>query len=163
MTKDFPESRLTADAFYAIGLIFTDENKFEQGVDNFRMAIKLGKTNLKAQAVVALADIYIRQGKMQEALEQYRQLIQDSPDLGKSLFPRMAQAYYKVGNYEEAKIFYFKSLGVVTPVEIADIRFSLAEVLEANAETEAAIQQYLLVADLSAEASQLFVRSLSRG
>jgi tetratricopeptide (TPR) repeat protein len=105
LTKDFPDSRLSADAFYAIGLIFTDENKFEQGVDNFRMAIKLGKADLRAQAAVALADIYIRQGRVQEAVEEYQQLIKDSPELGKLLFYRIAQADYRSGNYEEAKKF----------------------------------------------------------
>jgi tetratricopeptide (TPR) repeat protein len=47
-------------------------------------------------------------------------------------------------------------------MEIADIRFSLAEALEANAEAEAAIQQYLLAAELNMQAPQLFVRSLLR-
>jgi TolA-binding protein len=162
LTKDFPDSQLTADAFYAIGLTFSDENKIEQAVDNFKIAIKLGKADLRAQAAVALADIYSREGRAEEALEQYNELTQDTPGLGKSLFPRIAQAYYKVGNYAEAKIFYFKSLGVVAPVEIADIRFSLAEVLEANAEPEAATQQYFLAADLYTQTPQLFVRSLLR-
>jgi tetratricopeptide (TPR) repeat protein len=163
LAKDFPDNRLSADAFYAMGLTFSDENKFEQGMVNFRMAIKLGKADLRAQAAVALADIYIRQGRPQEAVEQYNRLIKDSPELGKLFFHRIAQAYYKVGNYEEAKKFYFKSLGVATPMEIADIRFSLAEVLEANAETDAAIQQYLAAADLDTQAPQLlFVRSLLR-
>jgi tetratricopeptide (TPR) repeat protein len=162
LTKDFPESQLAADAFYALGLTFSDGNKFEQAVDNFRMAIKLGKADLKTQAAVGLADIYNRQGKPEEALEQYNKLIKDAPGLGKSLFPRIAQAYYKIGNYAEAKIFYSKSLELAAPAEIADIRFSLAEVFEANSEPEAAIQQYSLAADLSAQAPQLFVSSLLR-
>ncbi|MDP2927549.1 MAG: tetratricopeptide repeat protein [Candidatus Omnitrophota bacterium] len=162
LVEDFPDSQLTADAFYALGLTFSDENKFEQAVDNLRMAIKLGKADLRAQAAVALADIYSRDGRFQEAMEQYNEIIKDAPGLGKSLFPRIAQAYYRVGNYEEAKIFYFKSLEVAAPVEIADIRFSLAEVLEANSEPEAAIQQYLLAADLYPQTPQLFLRSLLR-
>ena len=148
LVKDFPHSQLVADAFYALGLTFSAENKFDAAVDNFSMAIKLGKADLRAQATAALADIYSRQERPQEALEQYSQIIKDAPGLDKSLFSRIAQAYYKLGNYAEAKIFYFKSLKVAAPQENADLRFSLAEVLEANAETEAAIQQYLLAADL---------------
>jgi tetratricopeptide (TPR) repeat protein len=162
LVKDFPDSQLSADAFYVLGLIFSDEDKLEQAVDSFRTAIKLGKTDLKNQAVAGIADIYTRQGRLQEALALYNGLITEAPDLGKSFFSRVAQTYYKVGNYPEAKIFYFKSLEIATPSEIADIRFSLAEVLEANSEPDAAIQQYLLVADLSTQAPQLSARSLLR-
>ena len=91
LAKDFPDSQLIADAFYAIGLTFSDENKFDSAVDNFKMAIKLA-----------------------------------------------------------------------APAQIADIRFSLAEVFEANSEPESAIQQYLLAADLYPRASQLFIRPLLR-
>jgi TolA-binding protein len=162
LTVDFPDSQLIADAFYAIGLTFSDENKFTQAVDNFRMAIKLGSVDLRSQAAVALADIYSRAGRFQEALVQYNEIIKDTPELGKSLFPRIAQVYYKVGNYAEAKILYFKSLQAAAPAEIADIRFSLAEVLEANSELDAAIQQYLLAADLYIQTPRLFLRSLLR-
>jgi len=162
LIQDFPNSQLTADAFYMIGLISTDENKFEPAVDNFKMAIKLGKVELRGQAAVALADIYSRKGKFQEALVQYNAIIKDTPELGKLLLPLIAQAYYKVGNFPQAKSFYFKSLEVATLQETADIRFNLAEVFEANSELEAAIQQYLLAADLYVQAPQLFVRSLLR-
>ncbi|MCX5699039.1 MAG: tetratricopeptide repeat protein [Candidatus Omnitrophica bacterium] len=91
LIADFPNNQLAADAFLGIGLTFSDENKFDSAVDNFRMAIKLA-----------------------------------------------------------------------APAQIADIRFSLAEALEANSEPEAAIQQYLLAADLYTHTSQLFARSLLR-
>jgi tetratricopeptide (TPR) repeat protein len=163
LTKDFPDGQLAADAFYALGLIFSDENKFEQAADNFRMAIKLGEPDLRFQAAIGLADIYSRQGDPEEALEQYNKIIKDAPGAVRSLFPRIAQAYYKAGNYTEAKNFYAKSLEAALPAEAAEIRFSLGEVLEANAEPEAAIQQYLLAAELYTQADpEIFVRSLLR-
>ncbi|MDD5130233.1 MAG: tetratricopeptide repeat protein [Candidatus Omnitrophica bacterium] len=163
LAKDFPESRLAADAFYALGLIFSEEDKNEQAADNFKKVIKSGHPDLRVQAASALADIYSREGKPQEALAQYNEMLKDVPDISKAFFPRIAQAYYRVGNYNEAKSFYLKSLDVVSPGEVADIRFSLAEVFEANAEPDAAVKQYLLSADLYAQQSpQLFVRSLLR-
>ncbi|MFH0917618.1 MAG: tetratricopeptide repeat protein [Candidatus Omnitrophota bacterium] len=162
VTKDFSNSQLAPDAFYALGLTFSDENKFTQAVDNFKMAIKFGQADLKIQAAVALADIYSRQGKPEEALEQYNEIIPEAPELASSIFPRIAQAYYKVGNYAQAKVFYLKSLGVAAFAEIGDLRFSLAEVLEANSEPEAAIQQYFLAADLYAQDPALYARSLLR-
>jgi len=168
LAKDFPDSRLAAEAFYAIGLTFSDENKFELAADNFNSAVKFGKADLKVQAAVALADIFNRAGKSEEALAQYNRIVKTAPELNKLLLPRMAQVCYKTGNYAQAKVFYFKSLEAAAPAQIADIRFSLAEVLEANAEPGAAIQQYLLAGDLYLQVSepgntrQLFVRSLLR-
>jgi tetratricopeptide (TPR) repeat protein len=162
LTKDFPDSQLAADAFYALGLIFSEENKIDEAAVNFKMAIKSGKADLRDQSEVALADIYSRKGMLEEALDQYNQIVRDDPGLAKSLFPRIAQVYYKSGNYKAAKEFYLKSLEFAAPEEIADIRFSLAEVFEANAEPEAAIQQYLLAADLYTQNLELFVRSLLR-
>ena len=163
LTQDYPDSQLAAQAFYALGLTFSDEDKFEPAIDNFKAAFKLANLDLKAQAAVALADIYNRQERPQEALEQYHQAIKNAPALSKSLFPRIAQANYKAGNYKEAEKFYFKSLEVtVEPAQIAQLRFSLAEVLESDARPDAAIQQYLLAADLYAGEAQFFVRSLLR-
>ncbi|MCX5694507.1 MAG: tetratricopeptide repeat protein [Candidatus Omnitrophica bacterium] len=162
LTKDFPDNQLVADGFYALGLIFSEENKIEQAVDNLKKAIKSGQPDLRVQAASALADIYSRQGNPEEALNQYNETIKDVPDIGKTFFPRIAQAYYKIGDYEKAKSFYLKSLEVVSPGEIADIRFRLAEALEANSEPDAAIQQYFSAVDLMAQNNPLFVKSLLR-
>jgi len=162
LAKDFPDSALVAEAFYAMGLIFSDENKLEQATDNFRLAVKFSRAELKVNAAVALADISGKAGRAEEALAQYKEIIENNPDLGSLLFSRVAGAYYKVGDYSEAKALYFKSLEVAAPEEMASIRFKLAEVLEANAEPEAAIQQYLLVRDLDLSSKDLSVRALLR-
>lgn len=127
LSKDFPDSNLTGDAFYALGLTFSDEGKPEQAADNFRMAIKLGPAQLRAQATAALAE-----------------------------------SYYKIQDYEQAKLFYQKSLELANVSEVADLQFSLAEVLEAKGEFDAAIGLYLKVSDLYPDAPQLFVRALLR-
>ena len=161
LTHDFPDSNLIGDAFYALGLIFSDEGKLEQAADNFRMAVKLGNAVLRGQAAVAVGDTYYRAGKFEEALMQYKEMIKDNPDLDKLLLSRVAEAYYKVGDYAGAKLFYAKAIEIADAKEIASIRFSLAEALEANLEFDAAIQQYLLAADLYSESWQL-VRALLR-
>jgi cellulose synthase operon protein C len=162
LAQDFPNSSLTAEAFYALGLTFSDEHKFEQAADSFRTAVKLGNSDLKTQAAIALGDIYDQEDRPEEALAQYKEIIKDSPDLGNLLLSRIAQAYYKVGDYEKAKIFYSQSLEAADNKDVAGIRFKLAEVLEAKSEFDAAIQQYLTIADLYAQAPQLFGRSLLR-
>jgi TolA-binding protein len=162
LAKDFPDSQLAADAFYAIGLTFSDENKFDQAADNFKMAIKFGKADLRAQAAMALADISSRQGRPEDALVQYKEIIKNNPDLGNLLFSRVAGVYYEVGDYEEAKKFYSQCLETADPKDVPGLRFKLAEVLEAKSEFDAAIQQYLMIADLDPQDSQLFGRSLLR-
>jgi TolA-binding protein len=162
LTKDFPQNQLAAQAYYALGLTFGDENNFEQAADNFKTAIKLGDADIKTQSQAALADTYSRLGNTEEALVQYNRIIKDASGSSQEFFSRMAQVYYKMGNYPEAKKYYLKSLETATPAEAAGLRFSLAEVLEANAETDEALKQYLMAADLSMQSPEMFTRSLLR-
>ncbi|MDP2043774.1 MAG: tetratricopeptide repeat protein, partial [Candidatus Omnitrophota bacterium] len=127
LIRDFPDSNLAGNAFYALGLTFSDEGKPEQAAENFRMAIKLGPVELRAQATAALAE-----------------------------------SYYKIQDYEQAKLFYQKSLELANVNEVANLQFSLAEVLEAKGELDAGIGLYLKVSDLYADAPQLFFRALLR-
>lgn len=127
LARDFPGSNLTGDAFYSLGLTFSDEGKPEQAADSFRMAVKLGPAKVRACATAALAE-----------------------------------SYYKTQDYEQAKLFYQKSLESADVNETANLQFSLAEVLEAKGELDAAIELYLKVSDLYADAPQLFVRALLR-
>ena len=127
LIKDFSDSRLTADAFYALGLIFSSEDKLAEAIDNLHKALELGTSDLRAQAQVALA-----------------------------------KAYYKKQDYELAKLYYAQGLEEANVLDVADIRFNLAEVLEANLEPGAAIQQYLLSANLYTQDSHSSVLALLR-
>ena len=162
LARDFPGSNLAGDAFYALGLTFNEEGKLAQAADNFKMAVKLGNAGIRGQAAIALGDLYCREGKFEEALAKYKEIIRDNPDIGKLLFPRIAQAYYKVGDYDGAKLFYSKSLAAADVKEAHGIRFGLAEALEAKSDFDAAIQQYLLAASLYTEQGELFSRALLR-
>ncbi|MDP2044157.1 MAG: tetratricopeptide repeat protein, partial [Candidatus Omnitrophota bacterium] len=74
----------------------------------------------------------------------------------------LAESYYKIQDYEQAKLFYQKSLELANVNEVANLQFSLAEVLEAKGELDAAIGLYLKVSDLYPDAPQLFFRALLR-
>jgi len=162
LAKDFPDNGLAGDALYALGLILRDENKLEQAVDNFKLAIKSARTELKAEAVLAVADIYFQQGKSEEALSEYRQILKTYPDLGSLLFPRIAKCYYKLQDYEQAKLFYLNALKLLDIKDSGDIQFSLAEVLEAKNELGAAATLYLKLADIYSDNTQLSIRALLR-
>lgn len=162
LAKDFPDSSLVGDALYALGLIFRDENKLAQAVDNFKLAIKSARAGLKTEAVLAVADIYFQQGRSEEALSEYRQLLKTHPDLNSSLFPRIAKCYYKLQDYEQAKLFLKKALELIDIKDASDIQFSLAEVLEAKNELGPAVTLYLKLADNYSDNIPLSTRALLR-
>ncbi|MDD5281569.1 MAG: tetratricopeptide repeat protein [Candidatus Omnitrophica bacterium] len=163
LAKDFPDSGLAADALYALGMVFRDENKLEQALDNFKLAINLAdKGEINAEAALAVADIYFQRGESEEALSEYLKILKAYPDLGLLLFPRLAKCYYKVLDYEQAKIFFKKALELTDPREASDIQFSLAEVYEAKDELDAAIAMYLKLADIYSDNAHLSIRALLR-
>jgi TolA-binding protein len=82
LIKDFPSSDLRANAFYALGLTSSEENKSEEAIENFKMALNGGR-DLKAQATVSLAKIYYKLGDYQEAKFCYNRALElaDAKDL----------------------------------------------------------------------------------
>jgi len=163
LAKEYPDNSLAGDALYALGLVFRDENKLDQAVDNFKMALKKFKEGeSRDEVVLAVADIYAQQGKLEEAINQYKQVIETSPDSGSLLFPRIAKCYYKIQDYDQAKLFYQKALESAEPKDAGDIRFGLAEVYEAKNELEAAIDTYLKAADDYSDDAQLSARAFLR-
>jgi len=162
LAKDFPDNSLSGDALYALGLVFKDENKLGQAVDNFKMAVKFSGGQLKAEAALAIADIYFQQGRSEEAISEYRKILKAYPDLGLLLFPRIAKCYYKLLDYEQAKLFYLKALELTDTKEASDIQLSLAEVYEAKDELDMAIAMYLKLADIYSDNEQLSIHALLR-
>jgi len=162
LAKDFPDNSLSGDALYAMGLVFRDENKFEQAIDYFRMAVKQARGELKRDAALAIADIYFQQEKLEEAINECKQIFNTYPDSGVLIFPRIAKCYYKAQDYEQAKLYFQKALELVDLKDASDIQFNLAEVYEAKDESDAAIAMYLKIADVYSDNAQLSTRALLR-
>ncbi|MFA5199776.1 MAG: tetratricopeptide repeat protein, partial [Candidatus Omnitrophota bacterium] len=162
LTRDYPDNSLAGDAFYALGLIDNDENKFTDAGSNFKKAIERGSPELILQSRIALGDVYFQQGSFEEAIGQYKGTIKENPGLEKMVLPRIADAYYRAGDYGNAKNFYSKSIGIADDKEVAGIRFNLGEVLEAMGQFEEAAQQYLQAADLNKGYPELHTKALLR-
>ncbi|MDD5408917.1 MAG: tetratricopeptide repeat protein [Candidatus Omnitrophica bacterium] len=162
LAKEYPDNSLAGDALYALGLVFRDENKLDQAVDNFKMAADFKEGESKNEAALAIADIYAQEGRTEEAINQYKQVIKVSPDLGSLLFPRIAKCYYKLQDYDQAKLFYQKALELIEIKDAGDIQFSLAEVYEAKNELDPAIETYLKIAETYSDNAQLSARALLR-
>ena len=162
LIQDFPKSNLVADAYYALGSSYEEESLHEEAIGNFKKVIELGKSDLAAQAAIAIADVYVKQDKPDLALEAYKDIIRGYPSLANLIYPKMADIFYKTNNYNEAIDFYRKSLEVVPAREMAAIQFKIAEVLQAGTKAEEAIEEYLKVTYLYSENSNLAVKALLR-
>jgi tetratricopeptide (TPR) repeat protein len=75
----------------------------------------------------------------------------------------LGDIYYKAGDYENAELFYSQGIEKSGDnKETADLRFNLAQVLEARGEFEASCSQYLAAAELYTQSPELSSRSLLR-
>ncbi len=162
LIQDFPDNNLVPDAYYAIGSTYSEENKYEDAINNFKKVIELGKLDLSGTANIAVADIYIKQDKIDLALGIYKGVVSASPNLASLIYPKVADLYRTINNYGEAISFYRKSLHIVPAREMADIQFKIAESLQAQGSYSDAIEEYLKVTYLYSENNDLAVKALLR-
>ncbi|MDD5116481.1 MAG: tetratricopeptide repeat protein [Candidatus Omnitrophica bacterium] len=162
LAKEYPESSLAADALYALGLIRRRENDFDKAIANFESVLKLEGGGLKTEAALAIADIYFQEGRTEEALKEYRQLLKLHPDSGRLIFPRLAKCYFRSLDYGQAEAFFKKALELAETEDIDDLRFSLAEVYESDNKMQEAADIYLKIADAPGSDRQLSARALLR-
>jgi TolA-binding protein len=162
LIQDFSKSNLVADAYYALGSIDAEESAYPEAIGNFQKVIASGKSDLTAQAAVAIGDIYLRQGQIDSALKTYKDAVRDYPNFAQLIHPKIADIYNKTGNYDEAKDYYRKSLEIVPVKEMSSIQFKIAEVLQAQGKFPEAIEEYLKVTYLYSEDNDLTVKALLR-
>jgi len=162
LIQDFPKNNLIPDAYYALGSTYAEENKNEEAIDNFKKVIELGKSDLAGTAKIAIADIYTKQDKIDLALGIYKDVVSEYPNLASLIYPKIADLYRKINNYNEAVNFYRKSLNIVPAREMADIQFKIAEALQAQGSYSDAIEEYLKVTYLYSENNDLAVKALLR-
>jgi TolA-binding protein len=162
LIQDFPDTSLIASCYYAIGSTYGEESNYPEAINNFKKVIELGKSDLAGQAAIAIADIQIKQGQLDLAVTTYKDLIQEYVNLNHLVYPKIAEVYLKMGNYELALDFYRKSLEVVSVREMSQVQFKIAEVLQAQGKSLEATEEYLKVTYLYSENNDLAVKSLLR-
>ncbi len=162
LIQDFPKSNLVADAYYALGSSYAEESKTDEAIENFKKVCELGTSDLAGQAAVAVADIYVKKESPDLAFKAYRDIIKDYPRLANLIYPKMADLFYRIGDYEEALDFYRKSLDIVPIREMPEIQLKIAETLQAQGKLEDATEEYLKVSYLYSENNNLAVKALLR-
>jgi tetratricopeptide (TPR) repeat protein len=162
LIQDFSKSNLVADAYYVLGGIYEDENKHEEAIKNFKKVKESGSADLAAQAVIAMADVYVKIGDSDSAFAAYQDVLNDHPNLSGMIYPKMADLYYNINSFDRALDFYQKSLDLVPIRQAPDIQFKIAQVLQAQAKHDLAIKEYLKVTYLYSQDNKLTMKALLR-
>lgn len=201
--NEFKDNPLRPQAFYMLGTAFLSLGKINEALEVFKDILKLYPQDIELlqKTEYEIADCYYKLGQEDEALRLFKllrakypdaniaadvlwwlgqyyyrgnnlelarryfsSLVKDFPDsrLSADAFYALGLTSYKLGDYEEAKLYYAKSLDLAGLKDIANVRFNLAEALEAGSEFDAAVKQYILAADLYARSSHSRVRALLR-
>lgn len=147
-----------ADCYYKLG-------KESEAFRLFKLLrAKYPNAEITADVLWWLGQYYYRANDLELARRYFDSLARDFPGsrlVGGAFYAR-GLIFYKLGDYKGAKLNYDKSLKAADAKDIANIRFNLAEALEADSEFDAAIEQYLLAADLYVQPSYSSVTALLR-
>ncbi len=160
--RDFPKSSLVASSYYALGLISSDEGQYQQALDNLEKVISLSSSDLAAQAAVAMADIYIKQGDYDSSLKICKQLITKYKNLHSIIYPKIADIYILISDFKNAAWYYRLSLDAVPVKEMAQIQFKLAESIQSQGLDDEAIAEYFKVGYMYSANDELNLKSLLR-
>ncbi len=163
LRSKYPDSELAPEILWWLGQYYYHKGDSSLSRRYFNSLIKdYPKSRMVGNANYALVDIYIQEGDPEAALEQYNKIGQRHPEADNLIFYRIARAYYKTGNYPQARAFYLKSLDKVSLEQEARVRFELGETLDAQSQVQEAIQEYALVAKLNIPENDLSLRALLR-
>ena len=162
LIRDFPKSNLIPDAYYALGSCFTEEGKLDEALTNFKKVTELTRSDLTGQAAIAIADIYVKEEKIESAVKTYQDIIKAYPNLAHLIYPKMADMYYKMAKYNEALEFYRKAMDFVPVKEMAGIQLKIGEVKEAQGKIDEAIEEYLKFTYVYPEDLSLVVKAFLR-
>ncbi|MFA4984090.1 MAG: tetratricopeptide repeat protein [Candidatus Omnitrophota bacterium] len=160
--NDFSSSNIVADAYYMLGAISQEKGDYENAISNFSKVEQLTKSDLAGQAAIAVADIQAKEDRPEAALASYRQTSVKYPNLAAAVYPKIAEIYHRLGDYDEAVEFYRKSLNVAPLRQLADLQFKIAEAMETRGRFNEAIEEYLKVAYIYHDNAQLVVKALLR-
>lgn len=162
LVDTFPDNNFVPDAYYALGVISAGEFLYEEAENYFKKAIELGKSDIVSNAGFSIADIYVKQEKFQDALDSYKSIMKNHENLVYLVYPKIAQVYYKMRQFEKAKEAYVKSLEFLPSSQTGEVKFSIAEVLQEQGKMKDAIEAYLNISNLYSQDKALVVRSLLR-
>jgi type IV pilus assembly protein PilF len=101
-----PQDHITQ---FDIGLVYYYRERYDQAIQQFEKAIRLKPDY--APAINSLGNAYLEKGEWDNAIEAYRQIVEDvfygTPHFA---FSNMALAYYQKGDYRQAEKYFLEAL-----------------------------------------------------
>jgi len=162
LINDYPSSSLVADSYYAIACSYGEENNFEEAIVNFKKVSEFDNHELQAEAFLAIAEIYLKTDRLNEALVICEGTLAKHSNLSAVILPIMAQIYKKKGELQEAISLFRKALDEVPLKQGANLQFELASCLEEQGDISAAIEEYLKIGYLYSHKEPTVVKALLR-
>jgi len=159
LIRDFSQSGLVADGYYALGLLDQEEGDLDSALENFKKAIRFGSKNIKSQANIAIADILVEQGNPDEAEAVYREAIDDSPALAGLIYPKLSHIYEQRDDFEGAIHLYRQALALASMKEAPKLQFKIARAYENKGDYGQAVEEYLKIPYLYPADSRLVIKA----
>lgn len=141
---EFPDSLQIDQIHYELGQAYEMQDRSDQALEQYQAIsghdpVLLGKTRL------AIAGIMSKDLDPQRAVEAYKNIIATSPDYAGEAYLKLGQLYRNMQDYEKQLAVYQEALASSSPIDRAQIQFSLADTLELMSRTDDAIAEYLKI------------------
>ena len=136
-----------AIVFYNLGRVYKINKEYDSAVKNYKRAIVINPFEKKyslaitaiAQEMAKAGDTEYRRQEFDSAIENYKNAIQYSPDYTTAYF-KLARTYFKMKDYENAKIYLEQNLAVDPNQEQSEKM--LGDIYRVTGESEKAIEHY---------------------
>ena len=94
------------EAYYAIGVVYTNLSKFEKAIEAYEKAIKIKPDKYEAYYSIGVA--YASSNKFKEAIKAYKKAIEIKPS--HKAYYNMGTVYFRLGKYQKAIEAYEKAM-----------------------------------------------------
>jgi tetratricopeptide (TPR) repeat protein len=133
--SSIPDSARSAKLYSALGAAYEQRKDYKDAIDAYKHAIVLDRDNL--DAIRGLAENYLNDGRLDEALEQYKVIADSNPEDAQT-YVRMAEIYRRQGKYDLA-LENLKRADTLVP-DTMDVPYSMAAVYQAEGRYDEAIK-----------------------
>ena len=133
--SSIPDSARSAKLYSALGAAYEQRKDYKKAIDAYKRAIVLDRDNL--DAIRGLAENYLNDGQLDQALEQYKIIADSNPEDAQS-YVRMAEIYRRQGKYDLA-LENLKRADTLVP-DTMDVPYSMAAVYQAQGRYDDAIK-----------------------
>jgi lipopolysaccharide biosynthesis regulator YciM len=146
MSKHKDDEVKKALALYRVfwGKVRADKNEFHKARVAYKEALNYDETCIPAY--IYLGEAYYRDGRLDDAVEYWKKLLDAVPSAGYLIFDKLEKTMFELGQYEEITEIY-ERISNENPKDIYAL-FSIANIYEKKGMIESAIEKYRQILDI---------------